>query len=92
MVSLKWVTRIVVWDPVLGFTDAQERGPYSLWIHEHAFYPGEDGTVVMEDTVTYRLPFWFVGRWVHGLFLGNVLRRIFSFRNSVIRLRFDSVD
>ena len=91
MISLAWTTRIWSWDPVTGFIDVQEQGPYSLWIHKHAFSDLEDGTVLMEDTVTYRLPFWMVGRLVHRLFLSNILRRIFSFRNSVIRLRFDSI-
>ncbi|MBG94732.1 MAG: TIGR01777 family protein [Chloroflexi bacterium] len=92
VIPLPWTTKIWLWDPLNGFIDVQERGPYSLWIHEHAFSRLEDGTILMQDTVTYRLPFWFVGRLVHRMFVRNVLRRIFSFRNSVIRLRFGSVE
>ena len=91
ILHLAWTTRILSWDPSSGFIDVQERGPYSLWIHEHIFFSQGDGTVIMEDIVTYRLPFWFVGRCVHMLFLRDVLLRVFSFRNLVIRLRFNSM-
>ena len=95
MVSINWTTRIVEWRQELSvptFTDVQERGPYSMWCHQHSFWPQQDGTVIMMDTVTYRMPYGVVGHWVHTFFLQNILWRIYSFRAMVIRLRFNSVD
>ncbi len=83
---LRWRTSIEVWQPGERFVDAQLRGPYRAWWHEHRFSP--DGTrTIMEDVVHYALPLGALGRVAHP-FVRATLRRIFAFRSHAIRARF----
>ena len=89
-IRLGWVTRIVQWEPDNKFVDLQEKGPYRLWWHEHLITSNDDGTVIMNDTVIYKIPYGIIGRIVHRLFIKKTLMRIFNFRNSIFSLRFQS--
>lgn len=84
---LKWRTIIEEWKPGEGFVDAQHRGPYRSWFHEHRFRAEGDRTI-MEDRVWYALPFGPLGRIVHALQVRRMLRRIFEYRKTRIALRF----
>ncbi|MEO0459522.1 MAG: TIGR01777 family oxidoreductase [Myxococcota bacterium] len=84
---MRWKTVIERWLPGLGFVDAQHRGPYRAWFHEHEFEAVGDQTR-MVDRVWYRPPLGPIGRIVHALFIGSMLRRIFEYRASRVRLRF----
>lgn len=86
-VPVRWKTRIERWEPGRRFVDRQLRGPYRLWWHEHRFEADGERTH-MEDRVYYTLPFGPLGRLVHRLVVGAVLRRIFAYRTHVITLRF----
>jgi ligand-binding SRPBCC domain-containing protein len=86
-VPMRWLTRIAWWAPGTGFVDAQERGPYHCWWHEHHFRVVGDA-VEMEDRVYYAPPFGWLGRVAQRLFVRPMLERIFGFRNDAIRLRF----
>jgi ligand-binding SRPBCC domain-containing protein len=81
--TLRWVTRIVSWDPPVRFIDEQERGPYRTWIHEHRFTPTASG-VRMDDRVEYELPFGPLGRLVHSLVVRRQLEEIFDYRRRSI--------
>ena len=85
--TLRWVTRITRWDPPLEFQDAQEKGPYALWIHTHRFRQTEVG-VEMGDRVEYRLPFGPLGRVAHRLGVRRQLERIFEYRRTAIAALF----
>lgn len=87
---LRWRTRIRAWEPGALFIDHQERGPYRLWWHEHAFEPTPLGTRVV-DRVYYRLPFGPLGRLVHRWFVRSTLRRIFAYRLQAMAQRFGIV-
>jgi ligand-binding SRPBCC domain-containing protein len=80
---LRWVTRIVLWDPPRCFVDVQERGPYRKWVHTHTFTPTEGG-VRMDDRVDYALPLGPLGRLVHALGVRRQLEAIFEFRRAAI--------
>jgi ligand-binding SRPBCC domain-containing protein len=83
-VPLRWVTRIVEWEPGRRFVDEQIQGPYRLWHHTHLFEPhGADGTVV-RDRVRYRLPLGIAGAAAHSLFVRRDLTRIFDFRRAAV--------
>ncbi len=84
---LKWRTVIEEWRPGESFTDAQHRGPYRAWFHEHRFRADGNRTI-MEDRVWYALPFGLLGRLVNVVQVRAMLRRIFEYRATRIALRF----
>lgn len=87
-VPLKWRTRITRVEPNKSFTDFQEKGPYKYWNHFHEFIPNKDG-VLMKDTVDYELPFGFLAKIAHRLFVKKKLAHIFDFRYSVLEKLFN---
>jgi uncharacterized protein (TIGR01777 family) len=86
-VPLRWRTRIARWQPPQLFTDAQERGPYRCWWHEHHFSEVGSGTR-MEDRVYYAAPLGLLGRLAHFFMIKRQLHQIFWYRQSAITLRF----
>jgi ligand-binding SRPBCC domain-containing protein len=82
--SVHWRTLISSFDPPRSFTDEQLKGPYSIWHHKHQFEKTENGTFI-KDNVTYALPFGFLGRIVHTLFVKRQLNHIFDYRFTVIK-------
>jgi uncharacterized protein len=84
---LSWRTRIAEWEPGRSFVDVQDKGPYTLWRHRHAF-EDDGGRTVMEDRVLYTPPLGPLGRIANRLFIAPELRRIFQYRRDIIRLRF----
>ena len=84
---IRWRTIIEQWRAGDGFVDAQHRGPYRAWWHEHRFVADGDATV-MTDTVWYAAPAGPLGRLMNRLAIAGQLRGIFGYRGSVIRHRF----
>jgi uncharacterized protein (TIGR01777 family) len=84
---IRWRTVIEHWAPQSCFVDAQERGPYRSWWHEHHFTAEGAGTV-MEDRVYYAPPLGPLGRLAQWLFVASQLRDVFGYRSQAIRLRF----
>ena len=87
---MRWKTRIERFEPGVGFVDSQQRGPYRSWWHEHHF-SADGARTVMEDAVYYSPPLGVLGRLAQWLFIGSQLRRIFAYRNQVVRRRFGVV-
>lgn len=86
---IRWTTLITSYDPPHKFIDEQLKGPYSFWHHMHTFKETENGTLIIDD-VRYVLPFSFLGRIAHFLFVRKQLKKIFSYRSSVISEIFKS--
>jgi ligand-binding SRPBCC domain-containing protein len=63
-----------------SFVDEQKIGPYKFWHHYHAIERVKDG-VKFIDKVTYEVPYSFLGRLAHALFIRKTLERIFAYRN-----------
>ncbi len=82
-IPLDWVTEIKHVEPLRRFVDEQRIGPYRFWYHEHSFRAVADG-IEMEDTVHYAMPWGWLGRLVHALFIGARLRAIFDFRRDYL--------
>lgn len=82
-IPLSWKTAITEYEPPFFFVDEQARGPYRYWRHRHTFRPTEGGTIV-GDRVEYALPFGWLGRIVHALFLRRQLRQIFAYRQKAL--------
>lgn len=84
-----WRTGIEEWAPPHRFVDRQLAGPYARWHHQHDFDEVDGGTRLV-DTVHYRV--WCAPvtgtrlfDWVH-----RDVRRIFEYRQAVIREVFPS--
>ncbi|WP_443938883.1 SRPBCC family protein [Pedobacter sp. MW01-1-1] len=87
-IPMKWQTLITQVDYHKSFTDFQQKGPYRYWKHDHEFLPNSEG-VLMKDTVEYELPFGFLGKMAHGLFVKNKLRTIFNYRYVILEELFN---
>ena len=78
-VPVHWRTRIEIVEPPHRFVDVQEKGPYALWRHTHAFREIVGGTE-MSDRVEYAMPFGPLGEIAYHLFVARSLEKIFDFR------------
>jgi len=85
--SSNWVTEITHVQNKTYFIDEQRFGPYSMWHHEHHFEETENG-VQMFDRVTYKIPFGFIGRLAHSLFIKKQLKNIFGYREQILKEMF----
>jgi len=81
---LRWTSEITVWEPPFRFVDAQVRGPYRRWVHEHRFEEVPAGTRII-DHVDYAVP---GGSLVRALFVSPQLRQIFDYRTHVMQQTF----
>lgn len=88
---MRWRTVIEQWAPGRMFIDAQHRGPYSCWWHEHRF-EHHGGRTIMVDRVFYALPLSVVGRLVHWLSVSRTLAHIFSHRRHAMAWRFGVIE
>lgn len=78
-IPLFWMTEITHVEHLKLFVDEQQKGPYSLWRHQHHFKPIEGG-IEMTDIVHYRLPLGPLGSLAHTLFVKAKLKKIFEYR------------
>ena len=83
-VPIRWLTRIVAWQPPRSFADEQISGPYPLWEHTHRFSPVDDGTEIY-DHVRYRVPGGPLAPVVQRPFVGRWLDEIFDYRAERLR-------
>lgn len=83
-ISQTWVTEITHVDDLNYFVDEQRFGPYKMWHHEHKFTESLDGGILMEDIVTYAVPFGFIGRIANSVIISKKINEIFSFRRKIL--------
>jgi ligand-binding SRPBCC domain-containing protein len=88
-IPLKWVTEIKYVKENLFFVDEQRKGPYSFWHHEHHFEQVENG-VLMTDIVSYSLPYGWIGRLAHRLFVKKQLEAVFDYRRKIVDEMFNA--
>lgn len=81
--TTEWVTEITHVKEKEYFIDEQRFGPYALWHHRHQLTK-TDGGVLMEDTVHYKLPFGWLGKLAHILFVKRQLASIFDYRHKAM--------
>ncbi len=79
-----WVTEITNVNEPNYFVDEQRFGPYKMWHHEHIFTQTEDGKILMQDIVSYVVPFGFVGRIINSLVITKKITDIFNYRSEVL--------
>tara|TARA_B100001250_G_scaffold277078_1_gene239547 strand:- start:2127 stop:2582 length:456 start_codon:yes stop_codon:yes gene_type:complete len=87
-INMTWVAEITHVVDKHFFVDEQRIGPYIMWHHEHFFETHKNG-VIMRDVVTYKLPFGFIGVFMHWLFIKNKLNSIFDYRFEIMDKMFN---
>jgi ligand-binding SRPBCC domain-containing protein len=83
-----WVTEITHVSEPNYFVDEQRFGPYKMWHHQHIFTIAEDGGVLMEDIVSYVVPFGFLGQIMNSLIISKKINEIFNYRKKVLEKMF----
>ena len=81
--TTNWVTEITHVSEGKYFVDEQRFGPYRMWHHEHHFEAQGEG-VLMTDRVSYKLPFGWLGKLAHTIFVKRQLQQIFAFREEFL--------
>lgn len=79
LIWVSWLTEITSVNDHSSFIDEQRIGPYKIWHHIHRF-EAQDDDVLMTDEVTYVMPFGFLGKIAHALFVKRKLQHIFAER------------
>ena len=79
-ITQNWVSEITHVNDRELFIDEQRFGPYKMWHHEHWFYDLSDGRTLVEDRISYKIPFGFLGTIAQNLFVKKQLTDIFKFR------------
>lgn len=79
-----WVTEITHIEDPFYFVDEQRFGTYKMWHHEHIFKDNGDGTITMDDVVSYVVPFGIIGRLANYFIIRNKINEIFNYRKEVL--------
>lgn len=87
-IKLNWQTEITEVNFQKSFTDFQKKGPFKLWNHFHEFIMNDKG-VLMMDTISYELPFGFLGEIAHSVMVKKKLEHIFDYRFKILEETFN---
>ena len=80
-IGVSWTLVHRAADDGTGFVDEQKDGPFQSWRHEHRFLSDGPERSVLEDRITYQLPFGSVGQLVAGRQVERRLDDLFRFRH-----------
>ncbi len=86
-IKMTWVTEITHVKKQEYFVDEQKFGPYAFWHHKH-FINKIDGGIQMADVIDYKLPFGFLGRFIHPILVKPKLDEIFKYRRQKLHSLF----
>jgi ligand-binding SRPBCC domain-containing protein len=86
-IQMDWMTEITHVKEGEYFVDEQRFGPYALWHHQHHFKEIEGG-VLMNDILHYAIPYGVIGRITNKVFVGNEVKKIFTYREKAIEKLF----
>lgn len=78
---VKWRTEITEWSPPELFADTQRRGPFREWRDRHLFSEIDEGTTLVENDISYRVP---GGRFVHRLFVRRDLLQVYRYEQRMM--------
>jgi ligand-binding SRPBCC domain-containing protein len=87
-IKMNWVTEITHVNEPYYFVDEQRFGPYKFWHHQHIFSQAPNGKILARDIVHYAIPFGAIGRTFGAVFIQNQLKKIFAYREEVLRKMF----
>lgn len=88
-IPLNWVTEITHVKTLEYFVDEQRSGPYAIWHHEHRLIELPDGTLRMEDLLSYQPPLGWIGRIANAWFIKKQVEQIFVHREKVLNEYFN---
>jgi ligand-binding SRPBCC domain-containing protein len=88
-IKMAWLTEITHLVPLQFFVDEQRYGPYKMWHHQHHIRKHNQG-VLMEDILTYQLPFGILGSLANALFVRKKIQHIFHYRHEALNRLFSS--
>src|SRR5690606_21756705 len=83
-IPISWVSEITHLNKPFYFVDEQRFGPYKLWHHEHLLSTGKNGETIIEDIVSYVVPFGIFGRLLNHFIIRKKLSAIFAYRKKVL--------
>lgn len=86
-IKMDWMTEITHVKEGEYFVDEQRFGPYALWHHQHHFKEIEGG-VLINDILHYAIPYGVIGRITNKVFVGNEVKKIFTYREKAIEKLF----
>ncbi len=86
-IKLDWMTEITHVEKEKYFIDEQRFGPYKFWHHQHHFQEIPGG-VLMNDLLTYGMPYGIFGNMANSLFVADKLQQIFGYRKEIIEKMF----
>ncbi len=87
-IKSNWVTEITQVKDQVFFVDEQRFGPYKMWHHEHWFKRSSSQKTLMQDKISYKVPFGFLGDVAQFLFIKRQLKSIFEYRGKVLEKNF----
>lgn len=67
------------------FGDVQVKGPFATWEHTHGMVPEGDDSSILDDNITYRLPFAPLSQRLGGRLAEREIDRMFAYRHRVTR-------
>ncbi|GAB6879748.1 hypothetical protein JCM17823_20220 [Halorubrum gandharaense] len=89
--SMTRTTAVVAATPPLSFREEQVDGPFASFVHEHAFERIDDDHTLIDDRVSYDLPWGPLGDLLDRAYVEGYLRRVVRERNRKLeRLAGDS--
>lgn len=84
LVPVKWVAVHIECEPYQLFTDEQQQGPMTSWVHRHQFIP-ENGKTRLTDAIAYSLPGGLLAEQMLGWWVNSRLHNMFEYRHQVTK-------
>ena len=90
LIKLHWRTLITDYQKPYKFIDQQIKGPYTLWHHTHIFEEKDGGTLI-KDNLKYIIPFGWIGRAIHFIYIKHDINGIFQYRHKILNDIFSEI-
>ncbi len=90
LIKLHWRTLITDYQKPYKFIDQQIKGPYTLWHHTHTFEEQDGGTLI-KDNLKYVIPFGWMGRAIHFIYIKHDINGIFQYRHKILNDIFSEI-
>ena len=66
------------------FQDRQVSGPFGSWLHTHSFRADAENYSILDDTISYSLPFFVPNTRLATAMIESELRRTFWYRHQIV--------
>ena len=90
LIKLHWRTLITDYQKPYKFIDQQIKGPYTFWYHTHTFEEKDGGTLI-KDNLKYVIPFGWIGRAIHFIYIKHDINGIFQYRHKILNDIFSEI-